>query len=128
MSEQQRRTPRVDVWQQDDGKWRWKYVGVAEVEGVPLELLANEPEPSQEEAVSSAQLAYPDVPVEVHRRPVPPVQEDPKQLVWTGATVALSMALAAVAMRYRRWWIAPLAPVLAHGVVVRVRSRVAQLR
>jgi len=115
---QQGRAPRVKVWQQDDGRWRWKYVGVADVDGEPLELLANEPEPSQEEAVSSAQLAYPDVPVEVLRRPVPPVREDPKQLVWTGATVAL----------YRRWWIAPLAPVLAHGVVVRVRARLAQLR
>jgi len=118
----------VEVWQQDDGRWRWKYVGVADVDGEPLELLANEPEPSQEEAVSSAQLAYPDVPVEVLRRPVPPVREDPKQLVWTGATVALSLALAAVAVRYRRWWIAPLTPVLAHGVVVRVRARLAQLR
>ena len=122
MTEKGERAPRVDVWQQDDGRWRWRYVGVAEVEGEPLQLLSNEPEPSQEEAVSSAELAYPGVPVEVHRRPVPPVQEDPKQLIWTGATLALSLALAAVALKYRRWWIAPLTPVLAHGVVRRARS------
>jgi hypothetical protein len=126
VSEQQGRAPRVDVWQQDDGKWRWKYVGVAEVDGEQLELLANEPETSEEEAVSSAELAYPGVPVEVRRRPVPPVKEDPKQLLWTGATLALTLALAGVALRYRRWWVAPLAPVLAHGVVTRVRSRVHQ--
>jgi hypothetical protein len=115
------------VWQQEDRRWRWRYVGVAEVDGEPLELLSNEPEPSEEEAVSSAELAYPGVPVEVRRNPVPPVREAPRQLVWTGATVALSLALAAVAMRYRRWWIAPLAPVLAHGVVSRARARVRRL-
>ena len=122
MTENGERAPRLDVWQQDDGRWRWRYVGVAEVEGEPLQLLSNEPEPSEEEAVSSAELAYPGVPVEVQRRPVPPVQEDPKQLIWTGATLALSLALAAVALKYRRWWIAPLTPVLAHGVVRRARS------
>jgi hypothetical protein len=115
------------VWQQDDGEWRWRYVGVVEEEGEPLELVSNEPEPSEEEAVSAARIAYPETPVEVRRRPVPPVQEDPRQLAWTGATVALSLALAAVAIRYRRWWIAPLSPVLAHGVVSRVRSRIHQL-
>jgi hypothetical protein len=127
VTERQERAPRVDVWQQDDGSWRWRYVGVAEVDGEPLELLSNEPESSQEEAVSAAQLAYPDVPVEVHRRPRPPVPEDPERWIWTGTTVALSLALAAVAVRYRRWWAAPLTPLLAHGVVVRVRARVEQL-
>jgi hypothetical protein len=128
VSEPKRRTPRVDVWQQDDGEWRWRYVGVAREEGEPLELMSNEPEPSEDEAVSAARTAYPGVPVEVRRRHRSPVQEQPTQLAWTGASVALSLTLAAVAVRYRRWWIVPLAPVLAHGVVLRVRARVRQLR
>jgi hypothetical protein len=116
------RAPRVEVWQQDDGEWRWRYVGVAEEDGEPLALVSNEPEPSEEEAVSAARTAYPGIPVEVPRRHRPPEPEEPKQWVWTGTTVALSLALAAVAVRYRRWWVAPLAPLLAHGVVARLRA------
>jgi hypothetical protein len=127
VSGSQERAPRVDVWQQDDGSWRWRYVGVAEVDGERLELVSNEPEPSQEEAVSAARTAYPGVPVEIRRRQRPPEPEHPEQWIWTGTTVALSLALAAIAVRYRRWWVAPLAPVLAHGVVSRVRARVERL-
>jgi hypothetical protein len=127
VSESQEHAPRVDVWQQDDGRWRWRYVGVAEVEGEQLELVSNEPESSQDEAVSAARTAYPDVPVEIRRRHSPPEPEHPEQWIWTGTTVALSLTLAAIAVRYRRWWAAPLAPVLAHGVVSRVRARIEQL-
>jgi ubiquinol-cytochrome c reductase cytochrome b subunit len=55
--------PRVEVWQEDDEAWRWRYLDAVEEDGEPLELPANEPEPSQEEAVSAARLAYPGVPV-----------------------------------------------------------------
>jgi hypothetical protein len=125
--------PRVEVWQQRDGEWRWRYVGVAEEEGEPLLLLSNEPESSEEEAISAARLAYPGVPV--HVTSGAPDEEaaqsaaqdeviDPHRWAWRSATMAVALALAAVAVRYRRWWAAPFAPLLAHRIVTRVRRKV----
>jgi hypothetical protein len=122
--------PRVEVWRQRDGGWRWRYVGAAEEEGEPLRLLSNEPESSEEQAVSAARLAYPGVPVHVTgTAPDEDAEQtaaldegtDPHRWAWRSATVALALALAATAVRYRRWWAAPLAPVLAARVVARVR-------
>jgi ubiquinol-cytochrome c reductase cytochrome b subunit len=122
--------PRVEVWQQRDGEWRWRYVGVVEEDGEPLRLLSNEPESSEDEAVSAAQLAYPGVPVHVlggapdeqaARTAALDEVPGPHRWIWRSATLALALALAATAVRYRRWWAAPLAPLLAHGIVTHVR-------
>jgi hypothetical protein len=133
VSEEQADAPRVEVWQQRDGSWRWRYVGVAEEEGEPLRLLSNEPESSEEEAVSAARLAYPGVPLRVTRtapdeeaRQTAALDEttDRHRWAWRSATVALTLTLAAIAVRYRRWWVAPFTPLLAHRIVARIRRSV----
>jgi ubiquinol-cytochrome c reductase cytochrome b subunit len=60
--------PLVEVWQEGDGAWRWRYLGAEEEDGAPLVLPANEPESSQDDAVSAARVAYPDVPLQVRPR------------------------------------------------------------
>ena len=126
MSEQEQRPPeRVEVWEQAPGQWRWRFV--EDGGEAPLALASNTTEPSEAAALAAARLAYPGVPVEVRRRTraqvVAAAPADPRRWLWTGATAALSLALAAVAVRYRRWWLAPVSPLLAHGVVSRVRRR-----
>lgn len=56
----------IEVWQQTDGLWRWRYRN----EGERVDLLSNEGHPSPERARAAASTAYPDVPV-IERRPVP---------------------------------------------------------
>lgn len=62
-------TPWVEVWQQPDGLWRWRYRDPEE----RVDLLSNEGHPSLERATAAASTAYPDVTV-VERRPVPPAR------------------------------------------------------
>lgn len=116
---------RVEVWEQAPGAWRWRFVDDAGE--VSLELSSNTTEHSQDAAVAAARLAYPDVPVEVLRRTraatTARAAADPRRWLWAGATATLSLAMAAVALRYRRWWLAPAAPVIAHGIVSRLRQR-----
>ncbi len=57
-------TPRLEVWRQNKSAWSWRYVTLLET-GEVLELPANEPESSREEAVHAARLAYPGVTLEV---------------------------------------------------------------
>lgn len=118
-------TVRVEVWEQAPGAWRWRFVEEAGEES--LELAGNTAEPSEDAAVAAAELAYPGVPVRVLRRTraAATVRKavDPRRWMWRGATATLALALAAVALRYRRWWFAPAAPFVAHGVVSRVRRR-----
>jgi len=59
--------PRVEVWQQADGAWRWRYLAGDGEERV--ELPSNEPDPSPAEAVRKASIAYPGLPVEVREPP-----------------------------------------------------------
>lgn len=125
MSEQEQPpAERIEVWQQAPGQWRWRFV---EDGDASVELASNTTEPSEQAAVAAAELAYPGVPVEVRRRTRAQVEAaaaaDPRRWLWTGATAALSLALAGVAVRYRRWWLAPVSPLIAHGVVSRVRRR-----
>jgi hypothetical protein len=131
-AEEHAEAPRAEVWQQRDGAWRWRYVDVVEEDGEPLRLLSNEPESSEEEAVSAARLAYPGIPV--HVLGTAPDEDaaqtaaldevtDPHRWIWRGATAGLSFTLAAVALRYRRWWVALAAPLLARGIVRRLRRR-----
>jgi hypothetical protein len=124
VSEELPDAPWIEVWQQDDGSWRWRYVGTVEEDGEPLELVSNEPESSEDEAVEAAQLAYPDVPMQVRRETRSLVaRRDRHRWAWRAATAGLSLAFTAVALRYRRWWLAPAAPFLARGVVARLRRR-----
>jgi ubiquinol-cytochrome c reductase cytochrome b subunit len=91
--------PRVEVWQEDDEAWRWRYLDAVEEDGEPLELPANEPEPSQEEAVSAARLAYPGVPVEV----VAEEEAEPEARRHRRWQLVLALVfIAAVAVRFLR--------------------------
>lgn len=113
---------RVEVWQQAPGSWRWRFVEDGAGSGERLELRSNTVEPTEDAAVAAAALAYPEVPVCVHpgaRSDVPPRERH--RLIWAFATAALSVALAAAALRYRRWWMVPGAPFIAHGAVSRLR-------
>jgi hypothetical protein len=118
---------RVEVWQQPDGSWRWRYVTQDGEERV--ELPSNEPDSSRDEAVHKASVAYPDVPVEVREPP----RGDPEEghgpsgarphapgflvpaLVAAGSLV--------VAIRRPRWWTAVPALAAVALTVHRVRAR-----
>ena len=53
-------TGRVEVWQDDDGQWRWRY---RDDKGV--DLLGNEGHPTTDEAVHAASVSYPGVRIEI---------------------------------------------------------------
>ena len=92
--------PRVEVWQEDEGAWRWRYLGAGEEDGEPLVLPANEPESSQDDAVSAARLAYPGVPVEVlaeDSAPEPSASREARQRRWR--LVVGLLLTAAIALR-----------------------------
>jgi ubiquinol-cytochrome c reductase cytochrome b subunit len=50
----------VEVWEEEDGLWRWRY---RDDEGV--DLLSNESHLTRDEAIHAASVAYPGVPVRV---------------------------------------------------------------
>lgn len=128
MSEPEQSGPRVEVWEEAPGAWRWRYV-VGEPgsdDGEGLELASTIPEPSRDAAVAAAELAYPGLPVRVQtgaltRARLAATPRSRLWWAWPAATAAVAVSLAAVAARYRRWWVLPLAPLLAHGVVSRLR-------
>jgi hypothetical protein len=49
----------IEVWQQRPGLWRWRFVAG----GDHTEILSNETYRSLQEALRSARVAYPEVPV-----------------------------------------------------------------
>ena len=55
----------IEVWQERDGFWRWRY---RDDDGV--DLLSNEGHGSRDGAVHAASLAYPGVPVTEHADPM----------------------------------------------------------
>lgn len=55
----------TEVWQQDDGEWRWRYVADPGPDGDRVELPANEPESTRAQAEEAARTAYPDLGVQV---------------------------------------------------------------
>lgn len=59
----------IEVWQQRSGLWRWMF----RAGGDHTEILSNETYRSLQEAIGSARIAYPRVPVAGHERPRTPV-------------------------------------------------------
>jgi hypothetical protein len=55
----------IEVWQQRPGLWRWMF----RAGGNHTEIVSNETYRSLEEALGSARIAYPGVPVAGHERP-----------------------------------------------------------
>jgi hypothetical protein len=110
--------PRVEVWQEREGAWQWRYVSVAA--GEQLELPGNEPEASEDAAVSATQVAYPQVPVLVARPADADAALDHRRAGhrwrWRLLTAVTALCLAALAVRYRRWGTNLLSPVLASGL------------
>jgi hypothetical protein len=119
--------PHVEVWQQPDGAWRWRYVWQDGEERV--ELPSNEPDSSRDEAVHKASIAYPGVPVEVREPP----RDDPEEghgpsgrrRRVPGFVVPAVVAVAAVVLAIRRprlWTAGPAAAAVA-VTVHRLRAR-----
>jgi hypothetical protein len=120
MSQDEQPGPRIEVWEQAAGAWRWRYVEDGAEER--FELVSNTVEPTEDAAVAAAALAYPGVTVRVSEETGgETLQHDAHRWLWAGATATLSLALAAAALRYRRWWFALVAPLVARGVVARLR-------
>jgi hypothetical protein len=117
----------VEVWQQPDGAWRWRYVAGDGEDRV--ELPSNEPDSSPEEAADKAAIAYPDLPIEVREPP----GEDPQEgrgpsgrrrrvpsLVLPAVAAAVTVALA---VRRPRWWTVAAAGAAVASAVRRIRGR-----
>jgi hypothetical protein len=118
---------RVEVWQQPDGAWRWRYVTQDGEDRV--ELPSNEPDSSCDEAVHKASVAYPGVPIEVREPP----RGDPEEghgpsgarRRLPGFVVPALVAVGAVllAVRRPRWWTAGPAAAALAVTVHRLRAR-----
>jgi hypothetical protein len=126
MSEQEAQ-PHVEVWQQPDGAWRWRYVAQDGEERV--ELPSNEPDSSRDEAVHKASVAYPGLPVEVREPPRGDPEEGhgpsgPRRRV-RGFVVPALVAVGTVvlAIRRPRWWTAGPAAAAVAVTVHRLRAR-----
>lgn len=120
MSGPERPDPRIEVWQESRSSWGWRYV-LGEEKGEDLELPASTPEPSFEAAVDAAHLAYPGVPIRELEPPRPVPSRASRPLASTALAGAVTLALVAVAVRARRWWLVLLAPVVATGIAARLR-------
>jgi hypothetical protein len=95
---------RIEVWQERDGLWRWRY---RNDDGV--DLLSNESHLSREETVHSASVAYPGVPVD-DRPPGPPglgLGRTARVAALGGGGLALAAVVAlpvAIGLAWRRLW------------------------
>jgi hypothetical protein len=95
---------RIEVWRERDGFWRWRY---RDDDGV--DLLSNESHPTRQEAVHSASVAYPGVPI-VDRSPGPPalgLGRTARRAAVGGGGLAVGAALAlpvAIGLAWRRLW------------------------
>jgi hypothetical protein len=127
VTEQGAERARVEVWEQRDGAWRWRYVGGDGTDRI--ELPSNEPDESRDEAVHKASIAYPGLPVEVRERPRGGPREGHgrsgrsrrvPRVVFPALVAAATVALA---VRRPRWWtLAPAAAAVA-TTVHRLRAR-----
>jgi hypothetical protein len=95
----------IEVWQEPDGFWRWRY---RDDEGV--DLLSNESHGSRDRAVHAASLAYPGVPVTDHTDPMmgglglgPTLGKAGLGGVALAAAVALAIPIG-VRLAWRRLW------------------------
>lgn len=125
MSEREEPRRWLEVWEEPVGSWRWRYV--LDGDEQHLELASNNPEPSYDDAVAAARLAYPDVPVQRRERAAGEVaagQLTPQtrdRLLGYALTGGISLVLATLALRSRRWWLVLAAPIVASGVAARLR-------
>ena len=119
-------SPHVEVWQQPDGAWRWRYV--AEDGEDRVELPSNEPDASREDAVHKASIAYPGVPVEVRQPPRGDPEEghgaSGRRRRMRGSVAPALIAAVAVllAIRRPRWWTVGAAAAAGAATVRRLRS------
>jgi hypothetical protein len=120
---------RLEVWQDPGGMWRWAYVSGHPDDGDGMALPAAEPSVTREQAVADATLAYPGLPVTAPAEDSSPAPDErspdlrSRRWPWLLATVGLTGALAGIALRYRRWGVVAMSPVVAAGVVARLRRQ-----
>jgi len=125
-ADEEAQLPHVEVWQQPDGAWRWRYV--AQDGDGRVELPSNEPDSSRDEAVHKASIAYPGLPIEVREPPRGDAEgHGPSggRRGVPGVLVPGLVAITAVALAIRRprWWTAGPAAAAVAVTVHRVRSR-----
>jgi hypothetical protein len=117
----------VEVWQQPDGAWRWRYV--AGDGGDRVELPSNEPDSSRDEAVEKASIAYPGVPVEVREPPRGNPEEGRgpsgarRRVPGFVVPALVAAATVVLAVRRPRWWTAAPAVAAVAVTVHRLRAR-----
>ena len=96
---------RVEVWQEQDGLWRWRY---SNDDGV--DLLSNESHPTVDRAIHAASVAYPKVPIDVRsasrpggpkRRGLAPTAGRLMSLLFS-VVMAIPIAIGALARRLAR--------------------------
>jgi len=58
----------VEVWEESDGQWRWRYLEPGGNGQQPFELPSAEDFPTSEAAIEAAEAAYPGVPVRLSDR------------------------------------------------------------
>jgi hypothetical protein len=99
----------VEVWQEPNGFWRWRYTEPSSTGEGPVELYSNEVYQYKEQAGQAARTAYPGVTVLVLDRPpdVPPEQAkerngSPRLRRVMMALLGAAVALLVLRMRRRR--------------------------
>jgi hypothetical protein len=58
----------VEVWEESDGQWRWRYLEPGGNGQQPFELPSAEDYPTSEAAIEAAEAAYPGVPIRLNER------------------------------------------------------------
>lgn len=92
----------TEVWQEDDGSWRWRFVAEPGDDGEPVELPANEPEASREAAEQAARTAYPELEIRVLSEAEAAGEPDPGRHL-REAVIGAVLAGVLVLARPRRW-------------------------
>lgn len=127
MTEQETPLPHVEVWQQPDGAWRWRYVEQDGDERV--ELPSNEPDSSREDAVHKATIAYPGIAIEVREPPRGDAGEGHgpsgrrRRVPGFAVPALVAVVTVGMAIRHPRWWTAGPAAAAVAVTVHRVRAR-----
>ncbi|SEK69566.1 hypothetical protein SAMN04515665_104130 [Blastococcus sp. DSM 46786] len=105
----------VEVWRQPGGRWRWRYVGVADGGGT-VELPSNSSEATCEAAVDAARTAYPGFAVVVDRSSADAATGGAdRRARWLGAALVVFL----VAARRHGVWTAAVVVVAAVAVTAR---------
>lgn len=92
----------TEVWREDDGSWRWRFVDDPGEGGERVELPSNEPESTREQAEEGARTAYPELPVRVLSEAEAAGEPEPARHL-REAVIGAALAGVLVLAHPRRW-------------------------